>query len=65
MNSFDSAVARMFGKWLDQQIKDAEDVLLLGVARDWADYQNRTARYKALKDCREQLLDIEAEIKRG
>jgi hypothetical protein len=65
MNSFDSAVGKMFGKWLDTQIKAAEDIILLGVARDWADYQNRSARYKALTECREQLLDIEAEIKRG
>ena len=65
MNSFDSAVGKMFGKWVEQQLRDAEDVLLLGVARDWADYQHRTARYKALKECRDQLSEIEAEIKRG
>lgn len=65
MNSFDSATGKMFNKWLETQIKAAEDVILLGVARDWADYQHRVARYKALNDCREQLLEIEAELKRG
>lgn len=64
-NSFDSAVGRRISKYINEEIDKNADVVTTGLASDYADYQSRCARIRALRDVAEELKKIEQELIAG
>jgi hypothetical protein len=62
MNSFETAVARELAKRLDEETARQIEIMVSGLASDYADYKEKSAVIRTLAQVKAWLKDVEIDL---